>query len=562
MQSLLTVRVDRLAPQDRALLQAAAVIGRRFDPQTLLAVVDNAGGFDARLAAMQALDLVYPERKSGDYSFKHALVRDALYQSLLTGPRATLHLKIAKEIELRGGNRLAEVVEALAHHYSQTDRADKAFTFLAMAGSKSLGVYSLDDADQYFTAAIALLDKNPDCASDQQIAPLLVDYTLCSHLAARFKSVTEIVAQFMSRLDRLGDDPMCILVLHQYVIALHWSGLYREAERAQTKLSAMAARLNDTRSRAYALASAIQVTTVIAPNSVEIFEALSREALTAASNVDDAYLQCFVRYVVGWEEMHQGRMVKAHEAAEELIAVGRRISDPRSIGFGLQLEAWVALVSDDYVGALNFAETAMSVARTSIDRVNAMNAKCAALVLLRRSDALPMLRDFMHQCEISGWRYPLAGSDGFYGIALVLHGEIGGGIRWMEQSIARRESEGYTRVADWFRLNLSEIYLEIIAGTEKPPAKVLARNLVTLVAIMLTVQKRVSSLVGRAQQNLGFDRNGRHIGRCEMIMGLLCKAKKKRTLAVQHLTEARRIVSQSGPCPMLAKIEAALAELG
>ena len=47
-----------------------------------------------------------------------------------------------------------------------------------------------------------------------------------------------------------------------------------------------------------------------------------------------------------------------------------------------------------------------------------------------------------------------------------------------------------------------------------------------------------------------------------MIMGLLYKAKKKRALAVQHLTEAKRIASQSGPTPMLAKIEAALAELG
>jgi class 3 adenylate cyclase len=69
LQSLLTARVDRLAPQDRALLQAAAVIGRRFDPQLLVVTCDGSGAdADARLAAMQAFDLVYPEGKSGDYS--------------------------------------------------------------------------------------------------------------------------------------------------------------------------------------------------------------------------------------------------------------------------------------------------------------------------------------------------------------------------------------------------------------------------------------------------------------------------------------------------------------
>ena len=61
VQSLLTARVDRLAARDRALLQAAAVVGRRFDPQLLAAVADGPGGIDDRLGAMQALDLVHPE---------------------------------------------------------------------------------------------------------------------------------------------------------------------------------------------------------------------------------------------------------------------------------------------------------------------------------------------------------------------------------------------------------------------------------------------------------------------------------------------------------------------
>jgi hypothetical protein len=73
-----------------------------------------------RLAAMQALDLVRLDDKSGDYLFKHALVRDALYQSLLSDARTALHAKIAAEIERRSGNRLVEVAKVLAHHYRET----------------------------------------------------------------------------------------------------------------------------------------------------------------------------------------------------------------------------------------------------------------------------------------------------------------------------------------------------------------------------------------------------------------------------------------------------------
>ena len=78
------------------------------------------------------------QTKSEDYLFKHALVRDALYESLLTDARKSLHLKIAGEIERRSGNRLNEVAEVLAYHYSQSERSDKAFAFLTMAGGKSL----------------------------------------------------------------------------------------------------------------------------------------------------------------------------------------------------------------------------------------------------------------------------------------------------------------------------------------------------------------------------------------------------------------------------------------
>jgi len=69
--------------------------------------------------------------------FKHALVRDVLYDSILTPRRMRLHLNVASEIERRSANRLIEGAEVLAHHYSRTHRADKAFHYLAMAGRKS-----------------------------------------------------------------------------------------------------------------------------------------------------------------------------------------------------------------------------------------------------------------------------------------------------------------------------------------------------------------------------------------------------------------------------------------
>jgi hypothetical protein len=63
-------------------------------------------------------------------------------------------------------------------------------------------------------------------------------------------------------------------------------------------------------------------------------------------------------------------------------------------------------------------------------------------------------------------------------------------------------------------------------------------------------------------ENPLFDRAGQHIGRAQLILGLLYKTKNKRKLALQHLTEAKRIFSQFGRSQILLRVETALAELG
>ena len=175
VQSVLNARVDRLAPKDRALLQAASVIGRRFDPE-LLAVAADETDIDDRLAAMQALDLVHLDGRSSDYVFKHALVRDALYQSLLTERRQALHSKIAEEIERRSGNRLAEVAEVLAHHYSQTNQPTKPSLTSPWQGAKASAFIPSMRRQLTSPLLLLLLDKNPDCASDDQVTEFLVSY--------------------------------------------------------------------------------------------------------------------------------------------------------------------------------------------------------------------------------------------------------------------------------------------------------------------------------------------------------------------------------------------------
>ena len=141
----------------------------------------------------------------------------------------------------------------------------------------------------------------------------------------------------LARIDRLGDDPRAVLIRHQYVFALIWSARYREADAMQQETSALADRLADSRSKAYSLAGKIHLSTIIAPKPRSELDVLKREAIKAASNTADAYIQNWTRFVIGREEFHRGRMTEARDVAQELMQVGRLLGDPRSTGLGLAL---------------------------------------------------------------------------------------------------------------------------------------------------------------------------------------------------------------------------------
>jgi hypothetical protein len=445
LQGLLAARVDGLPPTDRKLLQAASVVGRRFDPGLLAAVAENSSDIDKRLAAMQALDLVFLDGQSGEYFFKHALVLDALYQSLLTVPRMALHFRIGEEIERRNGNRMAEVAEVLAHHYRAANRDEKAFVYLAMAGAKALRVYSVDEAEKHLASAIALVDKDPGCASDEQVAALLVGYTRLSNLLMRFHAATTTVDRFRPRVEILGANADCVLVQHHYVFALTMSGRFHQAARAQSDLDAAAEELGDPMSKAYALISAVHLSPFLGTYSASTFDSLSRQALSDASTLNDSYLQFLLRHSIVHDMMLRGRITEAHTAAVDLVEEGRRVNDPGSLSYGLTLMASVEIIKEDYPETLRLAETSLNVARTPYDKVLAENTSVIANVLARIPEGLQAIGPFVERCRAKGWNGNLAFTASAYGVALILQGQIGRGLKQIDQSSRHGNRRGIGR---------------------------------------------------------------------------------------------------------------------
>ena len=538
VQSLLTARVDRLAPKDRTLLQAASVIGRRFDTELLAAVIDDTEEIDARLAAMQALDLVRSEGKSSDYSFKHALVRDALYQSLLTEARTALHSKIAGEIERRSGNRLIEVAEVLAHHYSQTDNAAKPSPTLpwpAVEASASIRLRKLRPTSRPRLHWL----RRTRCASDQQIANVLVDLCLTSKCIGQSEECRRHRRQVRRTAENLGDSTQTVLIVHQKVFALCFMNKFQAALAEQANITRMAERLGDDRSRAYALSSQILVSSAVEPKSPKTKSRLSK---LLSRQPRGPKTRTFAAWFAGSSPSMKSAAEEcnaAREIAEEMSAIGRHLNDPRPRGMGMGILGWIALTSDDYEKALNYAKECLQIAYTPQERMNALGVKGSALALLRRpEEGQLVLSDIRRQLMELNWRYELLLLDPAFGVLAVLNGKIAKGVRIIESVIATAHRDGWRAAEDWAKLFLCEIYLEVMFPKDKPALSLLLKNIPILIKILLVGRSSIESLISQVRNNPQFDVNGHHIGRAEMILGLLYKGRRQSARAVQHLAEA------------------------
>ena len=133
VQAVLAARIDRLPPEEKRLLQTAAVVGTEVPFALLRAIADlPEDALHRGLAHLQAAEFLYETRlfPEPEYTFKHALTHEVAYGSLLLERRRGLHARLVEALEALAPERVAEQVERLAHHALRGEVWDKAVHLL------------------------------------------------------------------------------------------------------------------------------------------------------------------------------------------------------------------------------------------------------------------------------------------------------------------------------------------------------------------------------------------------------------------------------------------------
>jgi predicted ATPase/class 3 adenylate cyclase len=165
VQGVLAARIDRLAAEEKALLQQLAVIGREFPLSLVRQVVPlPEEDFYRLLAALQNKEFLYeqPAFPEVEYSFKHALTQEVAYGTVLHERRKALHERTAQAIETLYNANLDEHYSNLAHHYSRSGNTEKAVEYLHLAGQQAVQRAVNAEAVPDLTTALELLTTLPD----------------------------------------------------------------------------------------------------------------------------------------------------------------------------------------------------------------------------------------------------------------------------------------------------------------------------------------------------------------------------------------------------------------
>jgi len=219
VQAVLAARIDRLSRTAKRLLQTAAVVGHDVPVPLLQAVTGLADeAFHDDLQHLQAAEFLYEtcQLPAPTYTFKHALTREAAYQSLLASTRQQIHQRIAQVLEAQFVGLVETQPEIVAHHYTEAGRNEQAVGYWQRAGQQALQSSANLEAIQHLTMGLKLLTTLPETpARAQQDLDLQIALgpALIATKGHRAPEVEQTYARARALCAQVGETPQLLPTL-------------------------------------------------------------------------------------------------------------------------------------------------------------------------------------------------------------------------------------------------------------------------------------------------------------------------------------------------------------
>jgi class 3 adenylate cyclase/tetratricopeptide (TPR) repeat protein len=365
IHTVLAARIDRLDGVPKALLQTSAVIGADVSIALLSGILEVAPGKIARdLKTLEKADLLRKVKRVGsEYSFKHDLIREVAYGTMLLGTRRSLHAKAVATIESRFADRLAEHIDRLADHAFMAELWEKAAPYQLRscrravkrgANQDAIGIYQRGletlshwpasaaktkaEIDLRLVAVIALepLGKHRLIADVLREARSLADTSRdplrnaavnCQLAVALWRigeheSAMEAAIAASRIAQQIADPALTFASLHNIGIVLHETGAYKESIEIHEKCFAFETPELDIKRAGWAAYPSVVLRTFLADSLIEIgeierAELMAVEASQRAEAAGHFYSRANISHVLARLRLAQGRHAEALSLARD-----------------------------------------------------------------------------------------------------------------------------------------------------------------------------------------------------------------------------------------------------
>jgi predicted ATPase len=421
----LMARLDRLATV-KAVAQLGAVLGRTFSYEVLQAVSPlDAAALQQALARLVEAKLLYQQGipPQTTYVFKHALIQEAAYQSLLKSTRQQYHQRIAQGLEARFPDLVDTQPELLAQHYTEAGQSTRAIAHWQWAGEHALQRSANLEALSHLRRGLEVLATLPETDARTQ-QELSLQITLGAALtAARGYAASEVETAYTRAYElgqHLGDTPQLLPVL--------WGLWFFAMGRAE-----------------YGRA-----------------QALGQYLWQVGQHVQDSTVLMAGHTALGTTLLFQGALAEAHLPMERAVSLyhpqqHRTIAVVYGMDYGMVGRAWLGwqrLVQGDPSQGLQHSEEALRLAQEVAPPYNLSTILADIIVaqVLRRESqrTQEQAEALIALATEQGFTLRVAHGELFHGWALVMQGATDGGLAQMRQALAAIRTLGAALGKSWF----------------------------------------------------------------------------------------------------------------
>ncbi len=159
VEDIFVRRLTALSEEEREILQIASVIGYRFDPSLLAAVMDKPKIEILKMLQKFESDLHILSSNEKYFQFEHPMLADILYKEIPRALSSEYHLMIVREMEIRWGDNLGAMVGEAANHYKNGGEYEKAIPLLLKAGQRAFELAAYRDSEKFLADLLLLIEK-------------------------------------------------------------------------------------------------------------------------------------------------------------------------------------------------------------------------------------------------------------------------------------------------------------------------------------------------------------------------------------------------------------------